>query len=460
MSLHKKRRKSPFPLNGLPIFITQDNVSEEAFQKVAKTNGEPGVLTQVDDSEEASQTATTTNGELGVQPVPQGAATKDPAAHPKANPRQRKHLPAALHRRSTEKKIGSALNDQMYANTELVKALSSDVSTSFTQLMTKGYIVSKIIQSEPMPNFRKKLSTEYLAKKKKKERLLSTFGHMVNLFLCETDIGVAGKLGLLSTNEITNQFKDYEMKKVGDARPHLYGCNVVNYKIIMKYMLVVHREIITRYMENVEYPLAPENMEQSLCFYTKRDNGSSHGSRDYAAIMKQLLDDLIAKLALGVSMTGNITSTSQVLLPIHLPSVLHFIFHYRDLVMNFYHIRFDFNKNIVTLSPSKSGKDKICLALVTVTEGIIYLVKEWLIRKMVDWEKTLLAEETTSFESTCNEHISQLLCASKLAENVAVADSFDNSSKAICQKVLKAPHTQSFGFKDVMQTIEDLVLTK
>eukprot|EP00536_Pseudo-nitzschia_multiseries_P019454 jgi/Psemu1/60791/gm1.60791_g len=562
-SLPKKRSKSPFPLNGLPIFITQDNVSEEAFQKVAKTNGEPGVLTQVDDSEEASQTATTTNGELGVQPVPQRGATKDPAAHPKANPRQRKHLPAALvsspdlsqtspsstntkmvaslseedldyqqHRRSTEKNLGSALNGQAYANTELVKALSSDVSTSFTQLMTKGYTVSKIIQSEPMPNFRKKLSTEYLAKNKKKERLLSTLGHMVNLFLCETDIIVAGKLGVLSTNEITNQFKDYEMiskrdnfqhvlwhvhggREVGDARPHLYGCNVVNYKTIMKYMLVVHRKIITWYMENVEYPLAPENMEQSLCFYTKRDNGLSHSSRDYVAIMKQLLDDLIAKLALRVSMSqsynqitldkyfksklvdclesltsnmiefvswveskdyvsnklmnsteprtvfwfhqaGNITSTSQVLLPIHLPSVFHFVFHYRDLVMNFYHIHFDLNKNIVTLSPSKSGKGKIRLALVTVTEGIIYLVKEWLIRKMVDWEKTLLAEETTSFEIACNEYISQLLCASKLAENIAVADSFDNSSKAICQKVLKTPHTRSFGLKDVMQTIEDL----
>eukprot|EP00536_Pseudo-nitzschia_multiseries_P016268 jgi/Psemu1/45540/gm1.45540_g len=154
------------------------------------------VSSGVDDFEEVSQTAITTNGELGVQPVPQGAGTKAHAANPKANPTPRKHPFAASvsspdlshtntkaaaslseedldyqqHRKSVEKNLGLALNGQTYANMEFVKALSLDATTSFTQLMTKVYIVSKNIQSEPMPNFRTRSSTESWTKKKKKKK--------------------------------------------------------------------------------------------------------------------------------------------------------------------------------------------------------------------------------------------------------------------------------------------------
>eukprot|EP00536_Pseudo-nitzschia_multiseries_P002089 jgi/Psemu1/4889/gm1.4889_g len=117
---------------------------------------------------------------------------------------------------------------------------------------------------------------------------------------------------------------------------------------------------------------------------------------------------------------GNMPSTGQVLLPIHLPSVFHSVLHYKDLVMKLYHIYFDFDKNMVTLSPSKISKGNIYLAPATVKEGIIYLVKEWLIRKMIDWGKELL----------------------------------------ILQKVLNLPHTRSFGLEDAIETIEDLVLTE
>eukprot|EP00536_Pseudo-nitzschia_multiseries_P010574 jgi/Psemu1/26376/gm1.26376_g len=131
------------------------------------------------------------------------AAMEVPAAHPKVNPSsQRKPPPAGSahspdlsctntkavaslseedldyrqHQRSVESWIGTEWSD--VCNTEFVKASSLNVSTSFTQLMTKVYIVSKFIQSEPMLDFRKKFSTQSRTnkKKKKKESLLSMFG--------------------------------------------------------------------------------------------------------------------------------------------------------------------------------------------------------------------------------------------------------------------------------------------
>eukprot|EP00536_Pseudo-nitzschia_multiseries_P009710 jgi/Psemu1/24045/gm1.24045_g len=212
---HCKSQQSPS--NVIPRVIIQDNVSEEASQITAKTNGKSSVLTQVDDSEEASQTATITNKEVGVQAVPEGAATKVPAAHPKANPSQRKSPPPGSvlspdlsctnTKASVEKNLGLALNGQRYTNAEFVKASSPDVSTSFTQLMTKVYIVSKIIQSEPMPNFRKKLPTESPTKKKKKKEKEK-------------------KRSLLQ------QVRDE--REVGDTKAHLYGDNVMNYVTIKK----------------------------------------------------------------------------------------------------------------------------------------------------------------------------------------------------------------------------------
>eukprot|EP00536_Pseudo-nitzschia_multiseries_P001361 jgi/Psemu1/3194/gm1.3194_g len=70
-------------------------------------------------------------------------------------------------------------------------------------------------------------------------------------------------------------------ENLGTQNP-LYGCNVVNYKTIKKCM-VVYQEILVWYMENVIYAPTPENMEKGLCFYTKRDEGSLHNSRNYIA---------------------------------------------------------------------------------------------------------------------------------------------------------------------------------
>eukprot|EP00536_Pseudo-nitzschia_multiseries_P010605 jgi/Psemu1/26458/gm1.26458_g len=66
--------------------------------------------------------------------------------------------------------------------------------------------------------------------------------------------------------------------------------------------MVVHWEIFVWYMENVEYPPAPPNMEEGLCFYTKFEaDHSVLQSGEYLAVMRQFLNDLIVKLALRVS---------------------------------------------------------------------------------------------------------------------------------------------------------------
>eukprot|EP00536_Pseudo-nitzschia_multiseries_P005549 jgi/Psemu1/12816/gm1.12816_g len=251
----KNSRKSPIPSKGAPKCITQeDDVPEEPLETASRTNIVPPVLTQVGTvSDEFSDTGTTTNTKVGVQAVPPVVtAMVVSTAKPKASTKQRGPPPtytkavASLseedldyqkHQRSLEKNLGLALNGQAHANTEFVKALSLDVSTSFTQWKTKVYIISKNIQSDPMPNFRKKFSTESLTKKKKekkKESLLSMFGPiplqidlMVNIFFYKTDNSVAGKLGVLSRNEITNQFKDYKMKKNGTISSLCYGMSMV-----------------------------------------------------------------------------------------------------------------------------------------------------------------------------------------------------------------------------------------
>eukprot|EP00536_Pseudo-nitzschia_multiseries_P002515 jgi/Psemu1/5719/gm1.5719_g len=311
---------------------------DEASKTATRTKGVPAVLIQVETvSDGASKTATTTNIECGVEAVPQGAATKVPAAHPKANPSQRKPPPAGLvhspslsrtntkavaslseedldyqkHRRSVEKNLGSALNGQTYANRKFVKALSLDVSTYFTQLMTKVYMVSKIIQSKPMPNFRKKSPTESpnKKKKKKKESSLSTFSSIPRQIVLIVDLTV-----WLGSWDKWDNFQSllqqvHGEREVGDTRPYLYGYNVVYYVTIKKYM-VVYWEILVWYIDNVEYPPVPENMEKGLCFDTKCDNGSSHNSRKYVPVMKQFFDDLIAKLALRVSISQSYNQTS------------------------------------------------------------------------------------------------------------------------------------------------------
>eukprot|EP00536_Pseudo-nitzschia_multiseries_P007823 jgi/Psemu1/18833/gm1.18833_g len=95
-----------------------------------------------------------------------------------------------------------------------------------------------------------------------------------------------------------------------------------------------------------------------------------------------------------------------------------------DTVSNYYNIHFEFNDDRVTLSPCKLGTGKICLAPFTDTKGIIYLVNQWLIRKVVDPGKTL------------------------------------GANMVILPKVLKAANNGCFCYDHVMETIEDLVLTK
>eukprot|EP00536_Pseudo-nitzschia_multiseries_P009489 jgi/Psemu1/23318/gm1.23318_g len=226
----KKSHNSPPPSKGTPKYISQDDVPEDATETAAKTNKVPAVPTQVlgTVSDEFSDTVPKSNAEAG---------------NPKANTQQRKPPP-----------IYSKAIPSLSEETEFVKALSLDVSTSFTQLMTKVYIVSKIIQSEPMPDFRKKSSTPSPTKKKKKkkESSLSMFGPiphqtdvMVYFFVYKTDNG-----------------------RGWGHKTCLYGCNVVNYVTIQKYM-ILYQEILVWCMEHVEYPPAPEKMDQGLWFYTK-----------------------------------------------------------------------------------------------------------------------------------------------------------------------------------------------
>eukprot|EP00536_Pseudo-nitzschia_multiseries_P010527 jgi/Psemu1/26208/gm1.26208_g len=168
---------------------------------------------------------------------------------PKANPKQRKHpqiYPKAIpslseedldyqqHRRSVEKSLGLALNGQTYANTEFVKALSSDVSTSFTQLMKKEEVIHSISDKE---------------KEKEEEEEKREFVEYIwfYTFLC---------YGMFIVKE-----------RLVTQKKRLYCHNVVNYVTIKKCM-ILYWEILVWYMEN------------------------------YVAVMKQFVDDLIANSAL------------------------------------------------------------------------------------------------------------------------------------------------------------------
>eukprot|EP00536_Pseudo-nitzschia_multiseries_P002725 jgi/Psemu1/6135/gm1.6135_g len=88
----------------------------------------------------------------------------------------------------------------------------------------------------------------------------------------------------------------------GDTNNRLYGCNVIKYVTMKKY-LIMYWEIILWYMENVEYPPSPKNLDQSLCFYTKGEEGRPHESGSYVTVMKEFLDDLLAKPSLRIAMS-------------------------------------------------------------------------------------------------------------------------------------------------------------
>eukprot|EP00536_Pseudo-nitzschia_multiseries_P001761 jgi/Psemu1/4006/gm1.4006_g len=233
--------KSQSPSKGAPKYFTQeDGISEEASNTVARTNKVPAVLTQIG----------TANTEVGVQAVPPVVAARVvPAANPKANTDQRKPPPTYTkvvvslleedldyrkHQRSVEKNLGSALNGQTYVNAEFVQALSLNVSTSFTQLMTKVYI-EEVVYSISDQEQEKKI-------------LLSMFGPI----RCQIDV-MDYKMKSKWDNVQSLLWHVHGEREVGDTNPCLYGCNVVNYVTIQKYM-VVYQEILLWYMENVKYP--------------------------------------------------------------------------------------------------------------------------------------------------------------------------------------------------------------
>eukprot|EP00536_Pseudo-nitzschia_multiseries_P006938 jgi/Psemu1/16478/gm1.16478_g len=78
------------------------------------------------------------------------------------------------HRRSVEINLKLALSHQSYETSEFVRVLSFEVTTCFAALTTKVYLVSRIIQSKPRLDFRKKTSTTSTSKKKKKGKKKKT----------------------------------------------------------------------------------------------------------------------------------------------------------------------------------------------------------------------------------------------------------------------------------------------
>eukprot|EP00536_Pseudo-nitzschia_multiseries_P004830 jgi/Psemu1/10974/gm1.10974_g len=235
------------------------------------------------------------------------------------------------HWMSMERNLESAMVHQLYASSEFVRALS------FEARFQEEDIYSISIKEEGKEKEEKNQHYDYGMNNKwvKFESLLQN---------------VHGETG------------------GGHTTPRLYGRNVVNYTTIKKY-LIMYREILGWYMENVQYPPAPENMGQGLlCFYTKCQNGSPHNSQHYVTVMKKFLDSLIAKSSLHRTVPvgfcqqgGNMPITGQVLLPLHFPSVFHYALNYKDTVSNYYNIHFDFDNDNITLSPCKLGNGKIGL---------------------------------------------------------------------------------------------------
>eukprot|EP00536_Pseudo-nitzschia_multiseries_P019662 jgi/Psemu1/62140/gm1.62140_g len=173
------------------------------------------------------------------------------------------------HRMSVLKNLKSSLRSQSYATDEFVRALSLEVTTCFTALMTKVYLVSRIIESKPRPDFRKTMSTAPPSEKKgrgKKTKSDTTFSDlgpipqqidvMVNFFSYKVDNGVTGVLGLLTRKQISKRFKDYDMNnkwlnfesllqnvhdRIGGGS--LYGRNMVNYATIKKCMIMARQYV-------------------------------------------------------------------------------------------------------------------------------------------------------------------------------------------------------------------------
>eukprot|EP00536_Pseudo-nitzschia_multiseries_P004199 jgi/Psemu1/9470/gm1.9470_g len=231
------------------------------------------------------------------------------------------------HRFAVYRNLKAALKNESYGTDELVKNLSLKVATCFTALTTKArfqevhiYYVSGKEEGE--------------GNKEKSDTTFSDLGPiphqidvMVDFFLYELDNGVTGVLGLLSSKQISEQFKNYDMRNkwynfeswlrnVYDKSgvDSLYGRNVVNYDTIKKYMLM-YREILYWYMKNVQYPPGADYTSEAFCFHTKGQNCSPRASKQYVKSMKNFLDCLMAQSSLRVSMSH---SYNQVDLDNHL----------------------------------------------------------------------------------------------------------------------------------------------
>eukprot|EP00536_Pseudo-nitzschia_multiseries_P013797 jgi/Psemu1/36454/gm1.36454_g len=423
---------------------------------------------------------------------------------------QNKHPFAVL------RNLKAALKNESYGTDEFVRNLSVEITTCFTALTTKVYLVSKIIESKPRPDFRKSTSTTSPAKKKgratkkKSDTTFSDLGPiphqidvMVDFLLYKLDNRVTGVMGLLSRKQISERFKDYNMRN-----------KWYNFDTIKKYM-IMYREILVWYMKNVQYPPGADYTPEALCFHTKGQNCSPRASKQYVKSMKNFLDCLMAKSSLRVStshsynqvdldkhfkkqnfyqyflpeliqnsfvlgttvLSGekwvpvgfhqqgdtNIRETGKVLLPPHSPLVFHYVIHYKDTVSNYYNIHFDIDDDRVTLSPCKLGTGKTDLAHFTITKGILYLVKQWLITKFANHGTNLGVNVVLSFETKCNLFICQVLCASMIRVD-GIESSFDCSIDNVCKKIIhkvfKSPHKCCFGYDHVMETIEGLVLTE
>eukprot|EP00536_Pseudo-nitzschia_multiseries_P011656 jgi/Psemu1/29583/gm1.29583_g len=398
---------------------------------------------------------------------------------------QNKHCFAVL------RNLKAALKNESYGTDEFVRNLSVEVITCFTALTTKVYLVSKIIESKPRPDFRKSTSTTSPAKKKgraTKKKSNTTFSDlgsiphqidvvMVDFFLYELDNGGTGVLGLNKWYNFESLLRNVNNKSGVDS---LYGRNVMNYNTIKKYM-IMYREILVWYMKNVQYPPGADYTSEALCFHTKGQNCSPRASKQYVKSMKNFLDCLMAKSSLRVSMSHsynqvdldkhlkkqqdmNIPEMGKVLLPLHSPLVFHYVLNYKDTLSNYYNIHFELDDDRVTLSPCKLGTGKIDLAHFNVIKGILYLVKQWLITKFVNHGTNLGVNVVLSLETACNLFICQVLCASMIRVD-GVDSSFDcslidNVCKKIIHKVFKSPHKGCFGYNHVMETIEGLVLTE
>eukprot|EP00536_Pseudo-nitzschia_multiseries_P019674 jgi/Psemu1/62264/gm1.62264_g len=120
------------------------------------------------------------------------------------------------HRYKVLMNLKAALKNESYETDEFIRNLSVEVTTWFTALTKKVYLVSKIIESKPRLDFRKSTSTMSPAKKKgraTKKKSNTTFSDlgpiphqidvMVDFFLYKLDNGVTGVLGLLSRKQIS-----------------------------------------------------------------------------------------------------------------------------------------------------------------------------------------------------------------------------------------------------------------